>query len=77
MKMSMLTVALLLAAVLPRAGLAACFVALLAGVALLGFNESAHCAWIVDNVMPRFVWLCALPLLSSAKVTRRPGENRF
>lgn len=50
---------------LARKGLAACFVALLAGVALLGFNESAHYAWIVDNVMPRFVWLCALPLLVS------------
>ena len=32
---------------------------------ILGFNESAHYAWIVDNVMPRFVWLCALPLLVS------------
>lgn len=50
---------------LAKKGLAACFVALLAGVALLGFNESAHYAWIVDNVMPRFVWLCALPLLVS------------
>lgn len=50
---------------LARKGLAACFVALTAGIAILGFNESAHYAWIVDNVMPRFVWLCALPLLVS------------
>ena len=45
--------------------LAACFAALTAGIAVLGFNESMHYAWIVDNVIPRFVWLCALPLLVS------------
>ena len=51
--------------ILARKWLLACFAALLAGIAILGFNESAHYAWIVDNVMPRFVWLCALPLLVS------------
>ena len=50
---------------LARKGLVACFVALLAGVVVLGFNESAHYEWIVDNVMPRYAWLCALPLLVS------------
>jgi hypothetical protein len=63
--------------ILARKGLAACFVALLTGIAILGFNESMYYEWIVDNVMPRYAWLCALPLLFGAKVTHRLGENRF
>ncbi len=49
-----------------KKGLVACFAALLAGVAVLGFDESAHYAWIVDNVMPRFAWLCILPMFFAA-----------
>ena len=49
--------------ILARKWLLACFAALLAGIAILGFNESMHYAWITDNVMPRYAWLCALPLL--------------
>lgn len=47
---------------LAKNGLAVSFVALSAGIAILGFNESKYYAWIIDNVMPRYVWLCALPL---------------
>ena len=51
--------------VLARKWLVACFVVLSVGIVTLGFNESMHYAWITDNVMPRYAWLCALPLLVS------------
>lgn len=47
---------------LARKGIAAFFIALSAGVADMGFNESVNFAWIADNVIPRYAWLCAAPL---------------